>query len=445
MKKNLFIFGIIQLVLILFLYFFLIFVKLDYVLIFTFVYSFFLSFNILKNKKKYFLFNDSTIIFLIFLFLYGFFNPIVELVIQGSLSRITFFSTIIYASSIPAYILGVVFLKSNRYDINYINLIDANIKKNKNYDIFLICILCLLLFYVSFDFYTQGILFNPSVALRTSRLELFTEISQLKIVVGLFICSIFLYFIYYFKTLTNRIKLILIVLFLYFVLMELSVGNRRDFLPMIVGFFWIFVNHKKINFTFIRFVYMIFGLFLFLFLGSIRSTASTEEVLSFSNLALLTLSSNEFVYPFYTLGHHVAKFLDGSIVFLYGLSIFIYPILYFIPRFVYPEKPTSLAVQFVYEIDTTMGYAYSPVTEFFLNFGVIGPFVGFLLIGIIISKIQSFKDQRMNFIFFTMIPDFCRGEIGTFLYQFFFVSFFIVVLPNLRALVKKTQKISSEL
>jgi oligosaccharide repeat unit polymerase len=431
MKKNLFIVGIVQLILILFIYLSLIFVKSDSVLILIFVYSFFLSFIILKNKKKNLFFNDSTIIFLIFLFLYGFFNPIVEFVIQGSLSSVTYFATIIYASCIPAYILGVVFVNSNRYDLNYLNLVNRNIKKSKNYNIFLILILSLLLFYVSFDFYLQGILFNPSVALKTSRLELFTEISQFKIVVGLFISSIFLYFIYYFTSLSIRYKLIIILLFSYFFLMELTVGNRRDFVPMVVGFFWIFVNNKKINFTFSRFIFMILGLFVFLFLGSIRSEASTEEDFNFSNLAITTLSSNEFVYPFYTLSHYVARYLDDSIVFLYGFSIFLYPVLYFIPRIIFPEKPISLAIQFVNEIDSKMGYAYSPVTEFFVNFGVIGPFIGFLFIGIIISKIQSFKDQRLNFVFFSMIPDFCRGEIGTFIYQFFFVSFFIVILPNL--------------
>lgn len=436
MNKNLFFFGIFQLVVILFLYLFLVFIKIDYLLIITFVYSFFLSFYTLKYKKNFFLFNDSTVIFLIFLFLYGFFNPIVEFAIQGSLSLVTYFSTIIYASCIPAYIIGVSFIKFSRYDLNYFEKVNQNSKQYKNYHIFLLYVLSLLLVYISYDFYSQGILFKPSVALKTSRLELFTEISQSKIVVGLLISSIFLYFIYYFTTLSKRIKLIIIFLLCYFVLMQLSVGNRRDFLPMLVGFFWIFINHKKIKFTFLRFIYMLLGLFLFLFLGSIRSTASTEEVLNFSSLAMLTLSSNEFVYPFYTLGHHVAKFLDGSIVFLYGLSIFIYPILYFIPRFVFPEKPTSLAVQFVNEIDSSMGYAYSPVTEFFVNFGVIGPLVGFLIIGIIVSKIQSFKDQRLNFVFFTMIPDFCRGEIGTFIYQFIFVSFFIIVLPNLLASIK---------
>lgn len=437
MKKNIFFLGITQIIFILLIYIILIFIKLDYVLIFTFIYSFFLSFNIIKNKKSPFLFNDSTVIFLIFLFLYGFFNPIVEFIIQGSLSLVTYYATIIYASCIPAYVLGLAFSKSIRYDLNYLNLVNENIKKSKNYNIFLIFVLCLLLLFVSFDFYSQGILFKPSVALKTSRLELFTEISQFKIVVGLLISSVFLYFIYYFSSLSIRLKGIIIFLLSYFVLMELSVGNRRDFVPMIVGLFWIFVNKKMISFTFSRFIFMLFGLFVFLFFGSIRSISSTEEIFNFSNLAILTLSSNEFVFPFYTLNYSVAMLLNGSISFLFGLSIFVYPILYFIPRFIFPYKPSSLAVQFVKEIDSTMGYAYSPVTEFFVNFGIIGPLVGFLLIGFIISKIQSFKDQRFNFIFFTMIPDFCRGEIGTFLYQFFFVSFFIIVLPNFLASIKK--------
>jgi hypothetical protein len=63
--------------------------------------------------------------------------------------------------------------------------------------------------------------------------------------------------------------------------------------------------------------------------------------------------------------------------------------------------------------------------------------ISILIIGIIIFKMQSFKDQRFNFVFFTMIPDFCRGEIGTFIYQFFFISFFIILLPNLLKNISK--------
>jgi hypothetical protein len=213
--------------------------------------------------------------------------------------------------------------------------------------------------------------------------------------------------------------------------MELSVGNRKDFLPMIVGLFWIFVNTKKIKLTFTKFIFLLLGLFLFLFLGSIRASATSDEAFNFFNLILLTLSSNEFVYPFYTLGYSVSKFLNGTLIFSYGSTIFFNPILFFIPRLIFTDKPLSLAVQFVNDIDSTMGYAYSPVTEFFVNFGFIGPFIGFFFIGLIISKIQTLRDQRLNFILFTMILDFCRGEIGTFIYQLIIVSFFIIIFPFL--------------
>jgi oligosaccharide repeat unit polymerase len=431
MRKINFLFGVFQFFLILFIYFILFFYKNDTLLISVFVYSFFLGFNVFKNKKKYFLFNDSTGIFLVFLFFYGIFNPVVEFALQGNLNFTTYYATIIYASCIPTYVIGVCMFSSSGYDVLYNNLkVNTNFKNN-NYQLFLLLILFLFLLYISIDFYSQGILFNPSYALKTSRLELFTEISQLKIVIGLLTTSIFLYFIYYFKFLSFTIKLILIFLLIYYVLLELSVGNRRDFVPMIIAFFWVLVNLKSIKFTSSRFIFMILGIFLFLLLGSLRAFSSNGSDFNFTNLTLVTLSSNEFVYPFYTLIHSIAKYQMGTLDFIYGLSIFIYPILYFIPRFLFPDKPISLAIQYVTEIDSTMGYAYSPVTDFFINFGVLGPLIGFFFIGIIIAKMQYMKDQRMIFIFFTMIPDFCRSEIGTFFYQFCFVSFFVIIIPNI--------------
>jgi hypothetical protein len=199
---------------------------------------------------------------------------------------------------------------------------------------------------------------------------------------------------------------------------------------MVIGIFWVLVNQKKIEFTSFRFILMIFGIFLFLLLGSLRSISSNGTDFNLPSLAILTLSSNEFVYPFYTLIHSIAKYQMDTLSFLYGVTIFIYPVLYFIPRLLFPGKPISLAIQYVTEIDSTMGYAYSPVTDFFINFGFLGPFIGFLFIGIIIAKMQFMKDQRMIFIFFTMIPDFCRSEIGTFVYQFCFVALFIIIIPN---------------
>jgi len=415
---------------ILLIYTFLYFFKNDFFLISVFVFSFFLGFIILRKSNKNYLFNDSSGILLIFIFFYGFFNPIVEFSLEGTLSNSTYLATIIYAICLPSYIIGFSLFKSKGYE-NLYNKVFLNYSKTRFviYNKILLVILFVLLFYFSYDYYTNGILFNPSVALKINRLELFTEISQLKIIIGFLTTSIFLYFIYYYKLLTTSSKLFILLLLIYFVTMQLSVGNRKEFVPMIVGIFWVFVNTKKIRFTLQRFFYLIFGIFLFLFLGSIRSYASSEGDFSISNLAILTLSSNEFVFPFFTLTHAVSKYLDGTLNLFFGSTIFFYPFFYFIPRYFFSDKPFSLAVQFVTDIDSSMGYAYSPVTEFFVNFGILGPFVGFLIIGIIISKIQAFKDQRFIFIFFTMIPDFCRGELGLFIYQFIFVSFFIIIIP----------------
>jgi oligosaccharide repeat unit polymerase len=429
MRNSFFILGNMQCLLILVLYMILCFFKNDIFLISTFFYSLILGFKVIKNKHKYLLFNDSLAILLIFLFLYGFFNPIVGFFLDGEISKVTYFATIIYASTIPAYILGSSLVISSNYDVKYINCIGLK-QYNRNYTVFLILILFNCLLYLSYDFYSQGILFNPSVALKTNRAELMSGVSQLQVIVGVFTTSIFLYFIYYYKAIPYKVRLIFTFLLSYYVAMQMSVGNRRDFVPMIVGFFWVFVNYKKLRFTLARFAMLLVGLFLFLFLGTLRSPELLEDGFNISKLAIVTLSSNEFVYPFITLTYAVDSFLKGTLSLYYGSTILFYPFLLFIPRVIFPLKPISLANKFVLDnFGGGMGYAYSPVTEFFVNFGILGPFFCFFLLGMIVSKMQGYKDQRIIFVFFTMIPDFCRGEISSFIYQFFFVSFFIIILP----------------
>lgn len=441
MRKISFVIGNIQCLLILVLYIILCFFKNDVFLILIFFYSLILAFKVIKSKNEYLLFNDSLAILLIFLFLYGFFNPIVGFFLDGEISKDTYFATIIYASTIPAYILGSSLVFSSNYDVKYMNCI--NLKKyDRNYTIFLILILLNCLLYVTYGFYSQGILFNPSVTLKANRVELMSDVSQLQVLVGIFITSIFLYFIYYYKVIPYKIKLIFIFLLIYYVAMQMSVGNRRDFVPMIIGFFWVFVNYKKIHFTLVRFVFMLVGLFLFLFLGTLRSPELLEDGFDFSKLAIITLSNNEFVYPFITLTYAVNSFFKGTLSLYYGSTILFYPFLLFIPRVIFPLKPISLANAFVLDnFGGGMGYAYSPITEFFVNFGVLGPFFCFFLLGMLISRIQGYKDQRIIFIFFTMIPDFCRGEISSFIYQFFFISFFVISIPVLLKYISENKNL----
>ena len=444
MRKVFFIVGNLQFLLLLVFYCVLFFLKNDLFLILIFFCSLFLGFKVLRCRSEYILFNDSLAVLLIFLFLYGFFNPIVSFFVEGEISQETYFASIIYASTIPAYILGTSFFPSSKYDLKYLSTLSSK-KYDSHYTFFLLIILIICLLNISYNFYSQGILFNPSVAFNSNRVELLSSVSQLQVVIGLFVTSIFLYFIYYYKAIPHKFRLVFIFLLVYYVSMQMSVGNRRDFVPMIVGFFWVFVNYKKIQFTLGRFVVLLVGLFLFLFLGTLRSPELLEDGFDISKLAIITLSNNEFIYPFMTLKYAVADFFKGTLSLYYGSTILFYPFLLFIPRVIFPLKPISLASKFVIDnFGGGMGYAYSPVTEFFVNFGIFGPFICFLLFGMLISKTQGFKDQRIIFVFFTMIPDFCRGEISSFIYQFFFVSFFIISLPViLKYILENKNKIVS--
>ncbi len=437
MKKGSFVLGNLKFLILLLLYFVLFIFKQDEILICSFFYSLILGFKVIKSKNENLLFNDSFAILLIFLFLYGFFNPIVNFFVEGEISKDTYLATIIYASTIPAYILGSMFIFSSNYDSKYLSALVIK-KHNESYTFLLLFILVICLVYFSYIFNAQGVLFNPSVALNMDRVELLSNLTQLQVVVSLLTTSIFLYFVYYFKIIPSKVRFVFIFLLVYYVAMQLSIGNRRDFVPIIVGFFWVYVNNKKMKFTIGRFVFLLTGLFLFLFLGTLRSPELLEDGFDIPKLAINTLSNNEFFYPFITLTFAVNSYFTGTLSLYFGETILFYPILLFIPRVIFPMKPVSLASKFVLDnFGGGMGYAYSPVTEFFVNFGIFGPFIGFLLIGIIISRMQGYKDQRINFVFFTMIPDFCRGEISSFVYQFFFVSLFVISIPVLLKYIRE--------
>jgi oligosaccharide repeat unit polymerase len=428
-KLSILLYSYLQCFLLLALYVFLFFFKIDLLLIITFIFSLLIGFKAVKNKTGYLLTNNSVIILLLFIFLYGIFNSIIDLFLFGYITKTIYFATLIYASALPSYVLGSLLIKPTQYNITYFNTIE-NKKYDRFYVYFLLLMLVLLLIYKSITFYKEGLLFNPSVLKNVSRLELFKEINQLWVVTGLMITSISLFFIYYYNILPIKIRLIFICCLVYYITLQLSVGNRRDFIPMIIGAFWIYTNFKKIKFTYNWFFFILIGIFLFLFMGSLRGEMNLAENLNYSELMLDTLSNNEFIYPFFTLSFAVEAYFQGLLSFFYGKTIFLNSILIFIPRVMFDGKPNSLANQFVIDnFGGGMGYAYSPVAEAFVNFGLLGPAIVFFLLGLLVSGMQEFRDQRFIFIFFTMVPDFCRGEFSTFIYQFFFVALFIIIIP----------------
>ncbi len=404
------------------------FIKNDLLLLSFFYYSLLLSFLTFYQFLNKLLLNNLLVYLLIFLFLYGIFNATIEYVLESEISKNTYYATLIYASIIPSFLLG--------FSIQNISIIRPKPLNSRAYKITFYNPLCSiilfsLIIFKSLYFYKLGILLNPSVLKSTNRLDLFDDFGQIQIVSSFLISSIFLYFIFNYSLIPRFYKISAALLLIYYISIQLSVGNRKEFVGIILGIFWVIVDRKKYNFSLMKFLLILVAIFLFLVLGSIRANLSIDSNSNDINSILIsTLTSNEFVYPFETLKISIQNYFNGSLNLLYGLSVFLYPLIIFLPRIFFPFKFESLAVTFVKtNFGGGMGYAYSPVTESFINFGVFGPAIVFFIIGLILTKISQKKDQKFTFLLFTLVPDFCRGEFSTSFYQLFFQSLFLIVLP----------------
>ena len=421
--------GAFQCVLLLIAYLFLFFYKSDLLLIILFVYSLFLGFFIIENKEKKLLANNTSLIFLLFLFFYGVFNCIISYVFLGAISDEIYHPTVFYAISIPALLLGILSKKNKNF---YPDIYESNISSDKQspYANFLKQVLLVILIaYKTYFFYSAGVLFSFSNAGTDSRLEMFSNVGQLDVIVGLFIIGLFSYFVYYYKNLPKKTVLVVSCLLFYYILMQLSVGNRRDFVPIVIGIFWVFVNIKRLKFGIIGFAGILLAIFLFNYLGTLRAGDNGSNR---SQLIYQTMTNNEFVYPFFTLTYEVEqnKKQPNNYNFQYGTTYLINPILILIPRAIYPGKPDSLANEFLerkYGRNKTIGFAYNPVTESFVNFGYFGSFLVFFLLGRFLVFLLNYKNQVFNFLIFITLIDFCRGEMGTYLYQFLFISIFLIL------------------
>ncbi len=239
---------------------------------------------------------------------------------------------------------------------------------------------------------------------------------------GYMVTAIYLYIIYNYHRFDKFFIALFIAIFLFYVFSQLSVGNRREFVPILIGCFWVYTRAKTVNVSFFKLSLMSLFVFAMLIFSSLRlGLGGMEAAINDA------IRSNEFVYPFYTLSINVQTRED----FILGYSYFILPFLFFIPRFLYEDKPQSLAHNFVVENfgEGSMGYAYNLVAESYVNFGMFGPYIFFFLIGIFIKRRVQSSDQRFIFVLYCMIPDICRGEFSSLVYQFFFLSMFLVILP----------------
>ncbi|WP_294208414.1 O-antigen polymerase [uncultured Chryseobacterium sp.] len=405
-------------------YLFLVLYKSDVMLLLNFLFSFIISVKLCKdNSKENFLLSNFFVLFSLIFFLYGISASLVQFVFFGHIFSDYYNATILYAACFPALLIGMSkkkFINTRKYYFD--NLKNIKIKPR----IFFI-VLTLLLIYKVISFYKQGTLFNFS-AYTSNRLELLKDTSQLDVVVGLLLTGSYLYLIYYFPKLSFKNKFLLCGLTIFYIFIQISAGNRRDFVPIILGFMWVIANVKKIKFNIIMLSLFIIGIIFFNILAVFRT--QSEETFDRSAVIENSFKYNEFVFPFETLKYEVNDYIDDKTTLRYGSTILINSTTIFVPREIFPQKPNSLAYDFVMDrFSGGIGYAYLPITEFFINFGFVGCIICFYFLGNFFLFYYNSINQRVIFLCYALIFDFCRGEISGLIYNFVFTSLFLVIIP----------------
>jgi oligosaccharide repeat unit polymerase len=202
-----------------------------------------------------------------------------------------------------------------------------------------------------------------------------------------------------------------------FVIFALSMGNRRDFLAMFIFLFGVVATRRHLVIGWKTVVGGFVAFAVMNIIGVARLFIENPAFMAEANPVQTIVTNNEFVSPIQTLMYYTlhAHPLRWGMTYLGAPSLFI-------PRAIWIDKPESLSLQFMRDAFGTtglMGYAYTPVTEAYINFGVVGPFLIFSILSVLMVKLIRDVNSHVGlyFISFALVVDFNRGDSAGTFYQ----------------------------
>lgn len=388
--------------------------------IFFLLSQFFTGLIIVLNKEGRFDFTDMRLIYLCTLFLYSIFTPAVTLAGFLSLSREVIPATYLYGTSFMGLNVANLFYYKRKTLTSDLSVSAA--RPNK-FSVIFHLVLIITFFAVAKNLGLFGFSFTD-----LKRGEIFKFVNQIWIVLIMLINASCFYNIYYFLKLKKVNKILFVCSTLIYIVFHLQLGNRRDYLPIILAAFLMYSVYKGL-----RLNYKSVILITFLFLGSFWITSQRDESVRSLNdgeKMELAIYSNEFVYPFQTL-YYIIK---DDWPHRFGYTYFIMPFEILIPRALYPEKPKGLGEEFVEKTfgGNYMGFAFTPTTEAFLNFGYVGPFLMFFIFGSFINhliKRSNTKGKWLAYlVFYSLSFEIFRGDFPSLFYQLIIIFFFLWIL-----------------
>ena len=364
---------------------------------------------------------DIRVLFIVTYSLYSLFCPLISLLGFDVFLSTMPLTTFCFGLGLAGFNLGNIL-----FPVKWVNI--SFVKNSVNYSLLLLLLLAELILLTVYLIAYQVPVF--STLGQFDRLEFFETINQVWVVLTMAISLTACLIIYYFDEWNKKQFVFGILLIVYYIALQLSLGNRRDFLPIILFSTSYFLTkyHSKLNAKII-----IIGTIFFI--GSFWLVQQRNNNLEYSRVGAIQESfvNNEFVYPMQTL----AYVIDDKWDLRYGYTYFVLPFQIAVPRYIYPNKPEDLGKEFVNKTfgEGSQGYAYTPVTEAYLNFGVLGPLFVFVLFSLAFSQlIRKFNLSSISFVYFLLysfVFDFCRGTFATVIYQVLVSLLFYFIIDKL--------------
>ena len=364
---------------------------------------------------------DIRVIFIVTYSLYSLFCPLISLLGFDVFLSTMPLTTFCFGLGLAGFNLGNIL-----FPVKWVNI--SFVKNSVNYSLLLLLLLAELILLTVYLIAYQVPVF--STLGQFDRLEFFETINQVWVVLTMAISLTSCLIIYYFDEWNRKQFIFGILLIVYYIALQLSLGNRRDFLPILLFSTSYFLTkyHSKLNAKII-----IIGTVFFI--GSFWLVQQRNSNLEYSRVGAIQESfvNNEFVYPMQTL----AYIIDDKWDLRYGYTYFVLPFQIAVPRYIYPNKPEDLGKEFVNKTfgEGSQGYAYTPVTEAYLNFGILGPLFVFVLFSLAFSQlIRKFNLSSISFVYFLLysfVFDFCRGTFATVIYQVLVSLLFYFIIDKL--------------
>lgn len=339
------------------------------------------------------------------------------------------------ATSIILNLLVVIFYKENGQLFRFINKelkkILLDIKLNPRFLIIdCIAIFCVLQMVIQIN-KSGGISTLFNISNRTIKSTIIGQNFILKYFFISYTCYIILAVVNQIKrtnlitTLNRNIHRFGFIIFYYFV--NIVGGNRREILYVLIFILiYIIFSNDKFKLTNIQKIICIVGIIILLCFGYFRNFANSNY--EFNQELFIKDTFGEVIYPIQTLYYYVENMKELPYLSYFNAIILL------IPRSIWNNKPESLAVNFMEDLGTTMGYAFTPLTEAYLNFGILCIIILPIIIIIIMNLIKFYSRRNciIYFLAFIQLFNFNRGEVSTIFIEMLImiISYYLMDIIN---------------